>query len=238
MLPSPVMFTMRLTARIVVLAGVLVLLAAGCSRGGRAQLPAGDTLIRAAAQEMQGVQSMAFDLETAGPVGNTDIRGARGALTREKGASGTVLVQPADTPVEYQFVISGGQVYLKGPTGGFQSLPLSASPYDPTELLNPSGGLADFLKTTSGGRTEAADTVDGAATYRVSATIATSALERFLPVALQEDKVPTVLWIGRNQPLLHKLRLTAHLREQSKPTTLTVILSNFNAPVDITPPLT
>lgn len=241
MLPPPVMSTTRSITRIVALVGVLVLLAGGCSRAPRqAQLPLGDDLLRAAAQEMRGVESVAFDLDVAGPLGSASIRRAKGVLNGKGDASGTVILDDAGTPVEYEVVIAGEDAYFKGPTGGFQAVPSSvaASLYDPKELLNPSGGLAGVLRETSGGRTEAADPVDGTASYRVSATIASGVLERLLPVRLQEDKVPTLLWIGKDQPLLRKIRLVARLVGQPDPTTLTVTLSNFNAPVDITPPPT
>lgn len=240
MLPPPLMSTTRSITRIVALAGVLVLLAGGCSRAREVQLPVGDDLLRAAAQEMRGVESVAFDLDVAGPLGSPGIRRAKGVLNGKGEASGTVILDDAGTPVEYEVVITGEQAYFKGPTGGFQAVPssIAASLYDPKELLNPSGGLAGVLRETSGGRTEAADPVDGTASYRVSATIASGVLERLLPVRLQEDKVPTLLWIGKDQPLLRKIRLVARLAGQPEPTTLTVTLSNFNAPVDITPPPT
>lgn len=228
----PRMSATRLINSAVALVAALVLVA-GCAR--EAQLPPGDDLLQAAAQEMQGVQSVRFDLDVAGPLGSPAIQQANGVLTREGDASGAVTLDMGGTPVEYEVVISGDQVYLKGLTGQFQALP-AGSVYNPAQLLSPSGGLAKVLTATSGARTEAAEAVGGRPAHRVSATIDAEALEGVLPVRLEEGAVPASLWIGQDPPRLLRVQLTATTQGEGKPTTVTVILSDFNAPVAITPP--
>ncbi len=239
MLPSPAMVPTRSITPLLALACALVLLVVACTREA-APLPVGDDLLQAAAAEMRGVSSVAFDLEVAGPLGDLAIQRANGVLTREGDASGAVTMDAAGTPVEYEVVISGGQVYLKGPTADFRALPsaFSDSVYNPAKLLNPSGGLAEVLNRTGNARTEAAEAVAGAQAYRVSATIDAQALEGLLPVQLEEGEVPATLWIGQDRPVLLRARLAPTLQGEDEPTTMTVTLSDFNATVDITPPPT
>lgn len=232
------MFATRMIKMIVVL-GVLALFAVGCTRPRprEAQLPSGQDLIRAAAQEMQGISSVRFDLQMQGPVGALTIQRANGVLTREGDASGKATVDVGGRQVEYEVVVSGDQVYLKGPTGQFQTVP-SSSVYNPAQLLSPSEGLARVLAATSEARTEAAEAVNGTQAYRVRATIDGEALKGVLPVRLKENQVPATLWIGEDRPVLLKAQLTATTEGQNEPTTMTVTLSDFDAPVEITPPPT
>jgi hypothetical protein len=237
MLPPAAMFTTRSITRIVALMGALVLLAVGCARPAPAQLPRGDDLLRAAAQEMQTIANVRFDLDVTGPLGTLGIQRAHGVLTREGDVSGTVTLNQTGTPVEYEVVISGDTMYLKGATSRFQALP-AGSVYNPAELLRPSGGLAKVLTATSGARTETAEAVDGRSAHRVAAMIDAAALEGLLPIQLQEDQVPALLWIGQDQAWLLRARLTATTQGENEPTTMTVTLSDFNATVEITPPPT
>ncbi|MGH8909793.1 MAG: LppX_LprAFG lipoprotein [Egibacteraceae bacterium] len=215
---------------------VLAVAVVGCSRG--QELPAADGLLRAAARELRGVETVGFDLEVEGPLGSPAIRRADGVANRMGETAGTVLLDEAGALIEYEVVISAGQVYLKGPTGGFQALPpaISASVYNPSVLLNPSGGIAAILATVTAARTEAAEAVNGTGAFRVSAMIDSAVLEQVLPVNLEEGEVPTELWIGQDRPHLLRVRLTAHVRGEDQPTSITVTLRDFNAPVDIAPP--
>jgi len=210
----------------------------GCS--GQAQLPPADPLLVSAAAEMRNVSTVTFSLEVSDPVGALAIRRADGVLTRGGDASAVVLLEQAGSAVEYEIVISGETMYVKGPTGGFQTLPtiISNTVFDPTKLLDPSVGVAQVLAETEGSRTEAAEAVEGADAYRVRATLPPEALEDLLPVELGNEGVASAAWIGTDPPLVLKLRVTLHLRGETQPTTMTVTLSAFNVPATITPPPT
>lgn len=211
---------------------------AGCS--GQPELPPADPLLVSAAAEMRGVSTVTFTLEVDGPVGALAIRRAEGVLTQQGEASAVVQLEQSGSLIEYEFVISGDTMYVKGPAGGFQTLPavISNAVFDPTRLLDPSGGVAQILAETEGARTEAADEVDGVDAYRVTATIPAGALENLVPVELGDEGVATVAWIGREPPVVLKFRLTLYIRGESQQTTMTVTLSDFNVPATITPPPT
>jgi lipoprotein LprG len=217
---------------------VLLFALAGCSD--RPELPPADPLLVSAAAEMRTVSTVTFNLEVEGPVGALAIRRAEGVLTRQGDASAVVLLEQSGSGVEYEIVISGETMYVKGPTGGFQTLPtlISNTVFDPTKLMDPSVGVAQVLAESKDARTEAAESVDGADAYRVRATLPAEALESLLPVELGDEGVPSVAWIGTDPPLVQKLRVTLRLRGETQPTTMTVTLSDFNVPATITPPPT
>jgi lipoprotein LprG len=235
------MFAMHSIIRVLALAGALVFLVMGCSRTPQAQLPSGDNLLRAAAQEMRSIGSVRFDLEVDGPLGDPTIQRATGVLTQQGNASVIATLDIGGTAVEYEVVVFNDQLYLKGPTGRFQAVPpalLSGGGYNPTMLLNPSEGVAQILSNTGDARTEAVEAVNGTQAYRVRATIDAEALKGLLPVPLKEDKVPAVLWIGQEQPVLLKAQLTATPQGTDEPVTMRVTLGDFNEPVEISPPAT
>jgi lipoprotein LprG len=217
---------------------VLVITLAGCS--GQPDLPPADRLLASAAEEMRRVSTVAFNLEVAGPLGTLAIRRAQGVLTREGELSGVVSLELSGSLIEYEVVVSGETTYVKGPTGGFQALPtaISNAVFDPTSLLDPSGGLALALARMEDARTEAAEAVEGTDAYRVRATIPAEVLEDLLPVELGEGGVASVAWIGAEVPVVLKLHTTIRIRGETQSTVMTVMLDDFNVPATITPPPT
>ena len=86
-------------------------------------------------------------------------------------------------PLEYQLVVTGGVLYLKGPTGGFSQLPLAsaAAIYDPTAILDPERGMAALLSGADQGVTQAREVVEGVDAYRVSAAFPADRVATLVP---------------------------------------------------------
>jgi lipoprotein LprG len=218
--------------------GIAVLLLALAACSGQPELPAADRLLQSATDEMRRVSTVGFTLEVTGPLGTLAIRRAEGVLTREGEATVVVFLEQSGSLIEYEVVKSGGTTYVKGPTGGFQEVPsvIANTVFDPTEMLDPSGGVAQFLDEAEGGRTEAVEAVDGTEAYRVVATVRSDILEGLVPLELGDEDVACVAWIGTDVPVVLRLRVTVLVRGETEPTTLTVSLSDFNVPATITPP--
>src|SRR4051812_19887239 len=90
-----------------------------------ANLPAGDALLKDSAAAMHDVKTAQFKITSDGPIAGLSLRKAEGTLTREGNAKGTAEIEQSGQPVEVEFVIVGDKIYLKGPTGGYQALPLA-----------------------------------------------------------------------------------------------------------------
>jgi lipoprotein LprG len=159
-------------------------------------------------------------------------------MSRGGSASGTVDLEEAGQLVEFDVVFVSGTVYLKGPTGPFQSVPseLAGTIYDPTDLLDPSKGLARLLATARRARTIGRDEVDGTEAFRLRATLEGGVLGPLVPNPVP-PKVEATLWIGSDEPHLLKTETTLPGRGGTT-TDLTLTISDFDVPVEITPPPT
>src|SRR5439155_12348804 len=136
-------------------------------------------LLRRASAAMRDVSSTRFSLQVEGVLGDLGIKQAEGVLTREGEASGTVQLEVGSSLIEYEVVIAGGTYYLKGPTGGFQTVPsiLASQIYDPTRFLDRDAGLAAVLAQAIDARTTGTESIEGTSGYRVEARIPTALLE-------------------------------------------------------------
>jgi lipoprotein LprG len=201
-----------------------------------ANLPAGDQLLKDSAAAMHDIKTAHFLITADGAVAGLNLRRAEGTLTREGSAKGTAQIDQSGQNVEIEFVIVGDKIYLKGPTGGYQALPLAlaATVYDPSAILNPDKGIAKVLSTATNAKTEASEEVDGQPTYRVAATMNPTDLVTVVPGV--STPVPGKLWISTTDKKLLKATFTLPNSGEAKGGTVTVSFSNFDAPAAISAP--
>jgi len=202
--------------------------------GPAADLPAGDALVKDAAAQMRTVRTAEFEITTEGTVDRLGIRGASGVITQQGDAQGTARLDQAGNIVELSFVVSGDTLHIKGATGGWQQVPLAvaSSVYDPSLILKPDRGIANVLGTATAATTEARETVDGTATYRVKATLSAQALASIAPGIGQD--VTGTLWIGADRKVLHRASFVVPVAGGGG--TVTVTFRKFDAPVTIRAP--
>lgn len=219
--------------------GVLVVLAvllASCGGSGvggsTTPLPDGARLLADSAKTMRTVTSARINLDIEGqlPAG-IPLQSAEGQLTPDGSARGTASLDMGQQILEVEFVIIGEDLYLRGPTGGFRKLSASSvfSSYDPTVILDPDQGVAAILDRSTAATTEAREQVGGVDSYRLKATFPGSMLGAFMPGADQETTGE--VWLATEG-----LRLVQARFPTSNDTTITLRLSDFNAPADITAP--
>ncbi len=219
---------MRLFAFI---AALIIALVTSCSAiGQKADLPKGATLLTDSATAMRAVTSTHFAVEVEGNSPGVQLRSAEGQLTRAGSAKGVAKVDEGAQLLELQFVIIGQDLYLKPPTGPVQKLPLSfaGTVYDPSVILNPDRGIAAALASGTGPTTEAREQVDGVDTYRLQVKFPAQPLGSLVP-QLAQDKTSEI-WVATQGSRLIKAQF---------PTTYgsaTAHFSDFDVPVDITPP--
>lgn len=211
---------------------------AGCTRDGDpadGDLPEAAELLAAAADEMAGVETTRLTVESDTDVTDLSVRGIEGVITRTGDAQGSVQLEQLGALVELSFVVAGDTFYYRL-IGGWQELPLSqaATLYDPSAILDPDRGVANLLRTATGGEVRGRETVDGVDAYRVTAEFDAVALGTLLPGF--SEPVPGTLWVGADRPLLHRVEVTVPATGDSEGGTATVRLSDFDAPVDISAP--
>jgi len=199
-------------------------------------LPAGNTLLKESAAAMREIKTAQFLITADGTIAGLGLRRAEGTLTKEGNAKGTAQVNQAGANVELTFVIVGDKIYLKGPTGGYQTLPLqlAATVYDPSAILDPDRGIAKVLSTATAAKTEASEAVDGAAAWRVAATTNGTDLATIIPGVT--GSIPGKVWIGATDKRLRKAAFTLPAAGGTSGGTVTVTFTEFDAPVTISAP--
>ena len=219
---------LRDRATLLLLAAVTAV-AAACT-GPEEQLPDGRQLLRQSSQAMTQVDSARFVVDVQGTVEGTSMTHAEGQLTRDGDAQGTARLALGRQTTEIRFVIVDRVLYLQGPTGGFRQLPVEAATtvYDPSVVLDPQRGIPALLNSATAARTEAREEVNGVDAYRVSATLPGDRLSVLVPGATQS--LTGQLWIAVKGSRLVQARFPL------PGGTTTVRLSEFDAPVQITPP--
>lgn len=202
-------------------------LTACSSSGGGEELPAGPDLIKKAAEAMRSVKSAAFSISTEGKP-NVPLKKADGRLTAEGDADGTISLEVLGSLQEITFALVGDTVYFKGPTGGFQTLTRKelAQIYDPSLILDPTKGVAQVLESGADPQVQAEE--DGA--YRVATALSEQTLGSLVPGVTQP--VNATVWIDKASSRITKLDLPLQGGSVS------VAFSDYDAPVQITPPPT
>lgn len=233
--------TAAAVAPLVILASLL-LGAAACTRthhsGGTADLPPASQLLASAAVAMGTVQSVHFTIDAQGSLGGVNLHHAEGDLTRDGKAKGTATIDESGSTVEASFVVVGGTFYLKGATGGYQAYPLALAStiYDPTAILDPNRGVVKLLATSSNPRTESLDQVNGEAAYKIAITPDPVVLAALVPGA--GSGASGDIWLGQDSHRLVKavFTLPGSGGSSTAPTTVTIVFTNYDAPVSISAP--
>lgn len=204
---------------------VLALLPACSPGGGGDALPAGPDLMKKASEAMKAVKSAGFSIATEGKP-NVPVKKADGRLTAAGDADGTITLEVLGTLQEITFAVIGDTVHFKGPTGGFQTMTRQqlAQFYDPSVILDPAKGIAQLLASATDPRVEALE--EGS--YRVATTFPGQVVGQIVPGVTQG--VNGKVWLDR---------ATSRLTKASLPLqngTVTVTVTDYDAPVTITPP--
>jgi lipoprotein LprG len=113
-------------------------------------------------------------------------------------------------------------------------LALASSVYDPSAILDPDRGVAKILDTATEGKTEARESVNGVDAYRVTAKLDPQAVSTVVPGVTGD--VTGQLWIAAAQPRLLKTSFAVPGQGGSPGGTVTITLSDFDAPVTVTAP--
>ncbi|TWP49391.1 LppX_LprAFG lipoprotein [Lentzea tibetensis] len=138
---------------------VLTLLAVltGCTSSG--DLPDGATVLSKSSEAMRSVTSTHFTIRVDGELPDVNVKDAVGDLTNSGDSKGNAKVTFGGQLLQIEYVLVNKNLYFKGPTGGFTTLPaaFAGQVYDPTAILNPDKGVANVLKNAKDAKTESAD---------------------------------------------------------------------------------
>jgi lipoprotein LprG len=199
-------------------------------------LPAGTALVAESATAMTNVKFAHVKIEVEGEISTLPMRRAEGDLINTGDAKGNVQLKQGETLVEYEFVVLGQLIYLKGATGGWQQLPASmaATIYDPSAILDTQRGIPKLIGTAASPTTEAKEQVDGKDTYRVAVKLDSALVGSLVPGVGQG--VTGKLWLDTQTKHLVKAVLAVPGTAGNPPGTITVNVSAIDVPVTVSAP--
>jgi lipoprotein LprG len=210
-----------------------------CSKDDKpaATLPEAPTLLGEASTAMRDVTTAHIKIETQGDLAELPLRRADGDLTKEGDAKGTIQIEQLGALIEYEFVMKGDTIWLKGVTGGWQPLPaaLAASVYDPSAILDPNRGVSKVLSTATEATTEAQEDIDGRATYRVAAKLDPTAASALVPGV--GPGVTGKLWFDAETKQLRRAVLNVPAAPPGgQPAVVTIDFTDIGKPVTVSAP--
>jgi hypothetical protein len=216
------------------------LLIAGCDLPG-AQKPDPKSVLRQAAQSLGALKTVTADIKF-GPGVTFDTFGLASATTKFRipGDSDTTLkVKQQDFLIDVRVVSVEGKTYLKLPFGQFTELSADQAASVPklTTLLDPARGLPSILPEGVNPTIEASENVSGHDSERVATTYTARQIGSVLGAVKPAGDVKALLWVGKEDHLIRKIKLSGPLIEAGKTTTVDISLRDFNAPVEIAKPV-
>ncbi|MFG3341822.1 LppX_LprAFG lipoprotein [Glycomyces sp. NPDC048151] len=211
-----------------VTAGLALFAAAACSGGG--DLPAADQMLPDAATAMREVENVRFDLAVDGDVPGLDVKAADGVITADGSAEGTGTLTAFGMDIEAEYVIIGEDAWVKGPTGGFQQIPVGDDmlPYDPTLLLDPDAGVATLLEAVDSAEPQDTEEVDGTDTYRYSVEFDPAAFAALIPA--EGDWNAATVWFDQETSRVVKAEFS------QGDATVTLLLTDYDRDVTVDAP--
>jgi lipoprotein LprG len=218
---------------------VLLVAVSGCSGSSgtptaastTAPPPTASEILAASAAAMAEVKSAAFSLTVDGQLPSVTVQSAKGVLNADGDAQGTAAIVQFGQLIEVEFVLAGGQLYIKGVTGGFTQVPasLAGSVYDPSAILDPARGVAKVISSV-----QSATIADSEGdSWLISGSVPAEVAAGLVPGIT--DDVTALLTISKGSSELTSADLTLDGAD-GKPATVKVELSDFNEPVSISPP--
>jgi lipoprotein LprG len=208
----------------------------GCGGPSAPPLPAAADLLARSATATAQLKTASMHVQVDPALTTMPIRAADAKLTSTGDAAGTATLGQGNSSAALRFVITNGHLYLKGPTGGYRQLPLAlaASIYDPTAVLTPDRGLPALLRTATNGSTEASEVINGAPAYRVRASFDPRLVSSLVPGLAGASS--GLVWIDQASSRLVRARLDVPTTPGGPTAPVMLTLSDFDAPVDISPP--
>jgi hypothetical protein len=216
------------------------LLVAGCDLPG-SQKPDPKSELRQAAQALASLKTVTADIKF-GPGVTFDTFGLASATTRIRlpGDSDTTLkVKQQDFLIDVRVVSVEGKTYLRLPFGQFSELTADQAAALPklASLLDSRRGLPSILPEGVNPTIEASESVSGHDSVRVATTYTAGQIGSVLGAVKPAGDVKALLWVGKGDHLIRKIKLAGPLIEAGKTTTVDISLRDFNAPVDIAKPV-
>ena len=205
--------------------------------------PDAATLTEAAAGRMEELESFHFLLtHEAGrsPIAlGLEMERAEGDMAvpgRLKADVEAVVTQLGDANVDVSVVAADGKSLMTNPFDSEEWVPIPGG-QALDELFDPHSGTVSALRAATNQVVTGAERIGDTDTWRVTATLDGGDLSAFAPIAEAGHPVQATLWVGKDEPLVHRVRLEGELGPDDSEGVIRVVeLSRFDQPVTIALP--
>lgn len=223
----------RLLAVVLAVLALTAGLMVGCSKKSTPSgpLPDAATLLKQASESTKALKSAHLELAVTGKIEGLPIVSLSGNLANQPAvaATGTAQAKFGDSPIEVQFVVLDGHLWLKM-LGDWDYYPDATAVYDVSVILNPETGLANLLTKATDTKAEARETVSGEDTVRVTGKVPADAVNNLKLKAT--DTMSATFWIQENgDHQLVRVKL-----DKTSDSAIQMTLSDWDTPVTATKP--
>jgi lipoprotein LprG len=218
-----------------VAAALLVALAAGC---GGSSGPSAKELVSESVAKTAAVRTfhLVIDVEhvptPSTGLGLTFVDGDVVVPDKLRGRVGGTFLGIA---LSSELVVVGDQYFLKIPfTGKWRTIDVATLP---SAFFDPEQGILAVIDGATDVTRDGSEDVGGVPTYRLKAKVRADSLKPLLNTAEGSQELPIELWIGKDDLLLRRLRLSGPVSpDEGEDAVRTVELSAFDEPVQISAP--
>jgi lipoprotein LprG len=216
---------------------VLVGLLAGC--GGGSTKPAAD-LVSESVAKTSAVKSFHLVIDTenvATSPSGLSLKFVDGDVLVPDKLKGKVGGTFAGISISTDLIVVGKAYYLKTPFGtGWQKIAVDTLP---SAFFDPEQGILAVIQGASDLKNDGSEDVGGVDCYRVTGKVQAVKLKPLLNTAEGTQELDMELWIGKDDMLLRRLRLTGPISpDEDANAVRTVELSQFDEAVRIAAPET
>ncbi|HET9875168.1 MAG TPA: LppX_LprAFG lipoprotein [Mycobacterium sp.] len=229
------MTPMRKLLIVLTAASTAAALLVGCSaKQAAGPLPDAATLVKDASAATKDVKSAHLQLSVAGKIKNLPVKTLQGDLTNQPStaAKGNATITLLGSDVDVKFVVIDGDLYAALSGDDYDDYGPAEKIYDVSAILDPDKGLANLLANFLEPKANGRETIDGQQTVKVTGQATADAVNKLAPQLKATAPMPATVWIQETGD--HQL-VQAQL-EQSPGNTISMTLSNWNAPVTVDKP--
>jgi hypothetical protein len=219
--------------------GALVALAAaGC--GGSSKVSA-TSLLPEAQNTLNAATSAHFGLTTQNvPASGTNLRGGNGDLARPDKLQGTFQVEVFGLPATVKAVAISGKFWALLP---FQTTYKEVDPKqfglgDPSVLIDPNKGVSHLLTELQNPKVVGTERINGELLEKITGTVTGPEVDAFLPDSAPSQPVHMTFLINPSSHEVRQAVATGPFVSASVQSSYFLTLTNYNEPVNITPPPT
>ncbi|HWO93396.1 MAG TPA: LppX_LprAFG lipoprotein [Dehalococcoidia bacterium] len=166
-----------------------------------------------------------------------DLREAEGDIAAPDSLRTHVKADRGAVTVELDVVNIGEDIWVTDPFSG-QWQKIDDPDFDIGDLFDPQAGIPDVLRGLQNAEMDGTERIGDVETIRFRGTVDGGDIRAIAPIAEEGIEVPVVVWVGRDDGLVHRVRTEGRLSEdESDEVRRQIDLSEFNEPVEIEPPV-